>query len=121
MELQDALQPEAKPARVEEAVSPLPFSRLRPAPLIPGGIFVLSIAEKGRPATAASSRFLVIPPAGDAVEAGAGPAAVIAAAFVALNESPARTGDAWLLLQQLPAGWRESELGRRLTEAAGAK
>lgn len=116
VELQDALQPAARPVRVEGAVSPLAFGRLGAAPLVPGGIYVLTVTETGRPASATRVRFMAV--AAEAkLDAGQGPAAVVAAAFRALTASPARTGDAWLWLEKLPADWRESELGRRLAVA----
>lgn len=118
VELRDALQHAAQPARVQGVVPPLAFSRLQPAPLAVDGIYILSIHETGRPATAVSERFMVVR-AGESISGG-DHAALMAAAFQALASSPARTGDAWLLLQQLPADWRESEPGRRLAAAVGA-
>jgi hypothetical protein len=120
VELRDALLPATKPARAEGVVPPLKFSRLRPEPLVAGGIYILTVTETGRPASVVSGRFMVVVPPAD-FTGGADPAAVAVAAFQALTESPARTGDAWLLHQQLPADWRESELGRRLAAAVGAQ
>lgn len=116
VELRDALQPSLPPARVQGAVSPLAFGALRSEPLSRGGIYLLSITETGRRTSTVIERFLVVPPAEHTVDE-SGPAGVVAAAFRALVESPARTGDAWQLLQRLPPAWRESELGRRLEMA----
>jgi hypothetical protein len=118
VELRDALQPAVAPARMLGVAPPLTFRDLRTEPLALGGIYILRVTETGRPASAVSGRFMVVaPPADFAGETD--PASVTAAAFRALAESPARAGDAWLLLQQLPAEWRESELGRRLAAAVG--
>lgn len=119
VELRDALQPAARPARVSGVVPPLAFAQLRTEPLAVGGIYLLNVTETGRPVSAAGGRFMVVAPPAD-FAGGTDPATMMAAAFQALAESPARTGDAWVLLQQLPADWRESELGRRLAVAAGS-
>lgn len=117
VELSDALQPAAPPARVSGVIPPLAFHRLLPEPLAVGGIYMLRVAETGRPTSEVSGRFMVVAPPANFAD-GTDPATVVAAAFQAIAESPARTGDAWLLLQKLPADWRESELGRRLAAAA---
>jgi hypothetical protein len=119
VELRDALHPEAPPARATGVVSPLPFAQLGRPPLQTGDIYELRVAETDRPTTVATGRFVVLPPPA-APGAGADHADLVAAVLAALASSPARTGDAWLLLQQLPADWRESELGRRLALAVTA-
>jgi hypothetical protein len=116
IELKDALQPTAPAARVDQVVPPLTLQQLGAAPLKPDGIYELTVMETGRPATATRSRFMVVPPVVPPTTS-TGPAATLAAAFQALAASPARTGDARLLLQSLPAEWRDSELGRRLSSA----
>ncbi|MBI5689964.1 MAG: hypothetical protein HZC55_07665 [Verrucomicrobia bacterium] len=113
VELRDQLLPARAPWRVTGVVPPLSLGALQADPLVENGIYLLVVAESGRPMTAASVRFLVEASAADpGVEAG--PSAGLTEAFQAVAASPARTGDAWLRWHQLPAAWRESELGRRL-------
>jgi hypothetical protein len=119
VELKNSLQPSAPAARAENVVPPLTLRQLGAAPLQPEGIYELTIMETGRPATAPRARFMVVP-ALPRPSASTGPAADLAAAFQALAASPARTGDARLLLQALPPEWRDSELGRRLSSALNA-
>jgi hypothetical protein len=118
VELKDSLQPAAPAARAENVVPPLTVRQLGAAPLQPEGIYELTVMETGRPASATRARFMVVP-ALPRPNASTGPAADLVAAFQALAASPARTGDARLLLQTLPPEWRDSELGRRLSSALG--
>jgi hypothetical protein len=100
--------------RVPEAISPVPFGQLGRPPLRAGEIYEVSVRSLEREYHLERARFVVVEHGASLSGESDDPLRLVQAAVAALQDEPARRGDAWLLWQRMPEPWRNSELGRRI-------
>jgi hypothetical protein len=106
-----------------DVVPPVSTSELsshQTRPLRADRIYEVLIRESGADSFSGGGQFLIAPTA-TADNLPGEPGALLAEAASALAARPARTGDAWMALRQLPAAWADSELGLRLRLHAAAE
>lgn len=112
----DPTDPLRQPRVAHGVHPPVPFSRLtstQNAPLVADRIFQVGLRQSDQPTVLIARPFLVSPDA-DTSPLPVDPAARLLEAVRALTSAPPRTGDAWLMLADLPANWSGNELAVRL-------